>query len=130
MLVAATDDASLANRTVALTGPETLRFAEIVRRVGAAVGRTPRIARGPVWFHRALAVLLEATTRVPLVARAQVRILEEGLVEPWGEVDQLPDDLAPTLRFTPDRVRELLPRDRGAIEEFGLRCCPARTAAH
>jgi NADH dehydrogenase len=128
VLVAAADDERLRNRTIALTGPEEMPFSEIVRRVGAVVGRTPWIVRAPVIVHRVLARVLELTTRVPLVAVAQVRILEEGLVEPWGAVDPLPDEFVPTLRLTPERIRALLPADRSACDEFGCRLL--RASAH
>ena len=54
--------------------------------------------------------------KVPLVARAQVRILSEGIVEPALSCDQLPYDLKPTRRFTEEQIRRGLP----APECFGV----------
>lgn len=125
VLVAATADPRLANQTVALVGPDALPLAQIVRRVGAAAGRTPLLAPAPVWFHALFARGLELVMRTPLVARAQVRILAEGLTEHWGDVAPLPADLAATRRFTFEHVRTRLPADRSAREEFGCRWCRA-----
>ena len=79
----------------------------------------------PVWFHYALAVFLERIMTIPLAARAQVRILSEGVVEPAGRCDPLPADLNPTIHFTAEQIREGLP----VFEAFGLRdlrCCVSR----
>jgi len=56
------------------------------------------------------------------VARAQVRILSEGVVEPALVCDLLPAELLPTLRFTEDQIRKGLPAP-GAFTLKDLRCC-------
>jgi hypothetical protein len=60
--------------------------------------------------------------KVPLVAKAQVQILSEGVVEPATQCDPLPDDLVPVRRFTPDQIRSGLPNP-GAFGIRDLRCC-------
>jgi hypothetical protein len=80
--------------------------------------------RAPVWFHLTLARFWELTMKVPLVARAQVRILSEGVVEPAGPCDSLPPDLLPTRRFTDEQIRDGLPKP-GPFTLRDLRCCSA-----
>lgn len=112
----------LRNKTVALTGPEELTMRQIVHRVAGSVDRRAIVFPMPVRFHRLFAAVLEATMRIPLIARAQVRILEEGLCIPAGQCDQLPADLIPTTRFTLETIRpELPPPGRFTCDD--LRCC-------
>lgn len=59
----------------------------------------------PVVFHRLLARIAERVMPVPLVTRAQVRMLEEGLVAPARAPDDLPVDLVPSTAFTVEQVR-------------------------
>jgi hypothetical protein len=89
------------------------------------VGRTPLVVPAPVLLHRAMARAFEAVSRVPLMSVAQARILDEDLVEPWGEVTPLPDDLVPRRRMTPELLAAALPRQRSAREEFGCRLLTA-----
>jgi hypothetical protein len=103
----------LANRTVAIMGPEQMPLSEAVRRVARAVGRRPLIVPAPLLFHRALAVVAEATMTIPLASRAQVRILAESLVEPWAPFEPLPADLQPTTPFSDAQIRERLPAAGG-----------------
>ena len=71
-----------------------------------------------------LARFWELTMNVPLVARAQVRILSEGVVEPALPCDALPVDLLPARRFTDEQVRQGLPAP-GPFTLDDLRCCGA-----
>jgi NADH dehydrogenase len=105
-------------------GPETLMLSDAARRVGDLVGRTPVTLPAPVWFHRILAVVAELTMRVPLVSRAQVRMLAEGVSEPLGYDQLLPADLLPTTPFSAAAVRPELPSP-GPFTSRDLRCCPA-----
>lgn len=53
---------------------------------------------------------------------AQVRILSEGVLEAAPPTPDVPPDLAPTRRFTPEQIHNGLPVPR----PFGLRdlrCC-------
>lgn len=125
VLVAALTDERLANKTVAVTGPEELTLAAAVRRVGEAVGRQPFTFRAPLAFHYAFAWFLERVMKVPLVSLAQVRILSESLVEPAGVVDELPPDLAPRTAFTLDSIRAGLPAPgRFGASDLALTPCP------
>ncbi len=121
VVVASIDDPRL--RSVPVLGPEELMLSEAARRVGDLVGRRRPTFPAPVWFHRLLAVLAELTMRVPLVSRAQVRMLAEGVTDPVGFDRVLPADLVPTTPFSDIAVRPELPRP-GRFTPRDLRCCP------
>lgn len=112
----------LTKKSVALTGAEELYLSEAVRRVARVTGHNIHFLPVPVSFHYILARLWELTMKVPLVARTQVRILSEGVVEPALPCDPLPSDLVPTRRFTDDQIRKGLPRP-GPFTLSDLRCC-------
>jgi hypothetical protein len=57
-----------------------------------------------------MARVFELSMKVPLISRAQVQILAEGVVEPASPVTPLPYDLVPTRRFTPEQIRNGLPQ--------------------
>ena len=114
----------LSRATVAITGAEELYLSEAVRRVARVTGNRIRMFRAPIWFHLVMARFWELTMRVPLVARAQVRILSEGVVEPAGPCDPLPPDLLPQRRFTDDQIHNGLP-EPGPFTLRDLRCCRA-----
>lgn len=122
VLQAALIDGRLPRKTVALTGAEELLLSEAAGRVAAVLGRRVWIFPAPVVFHRVLAHLCEWTMKIPLVAKAQVQILVEGVVEPATPCDPLPADLVPVRRFTPDQIRSGLPAP-GAFGIRDLRCC-------
>jgi len=122
ILRAALVDGRLSRQTVAITGAEELYLSDAARRVADVVGRRVWIFPAPLWFHYALARVCEATMKVPLVARAQVRILSEGVVEPATKCDPLPPDLMPVRRFTPEQIRGGLP-EAGPFGLRDLRCC-------
>ena len=124
VLRAALTDPRLRNRTFALTGAEELYLSEAVRRVARVTSNRVRMFRAPVWLHRVLARFWELTMKVPLVARAQIRILSEGVVEPALPCDALPVDLWPELKFTDDQIRQGLPAP-GPFTVRDLRCCRA-----
>jgi NADH dehydrogenase len=119
---AALVEGRLSRLTVALTGAEELYLSEAVRRVARVTGQNPRLIRAPIWFHYGLAHFWELTMKIPLVARAQVRILSEGVVESVLPCDPLPLDLLPKRRFTDDQILKGLPR-AGGFTLRDLRCC-------
>jgi uncharacterized protein YbjT (DUF2867 family) len=119
---AALADGRLPKKTIALTGAEELYLSEAARRVAEVLGRRIWIFPAPLLFHYALALVCEWTMKVPLVARAQVRILSEGVVEPATSCDPLPPDLLPVRRFTPEQIRGGLP-EAGPFGLHDLRCC-------
>jgi NADH dehydrogenase len=121
VLRAALIDARLPRKTIALTGAEELYLSEAARRVAHVLGRHVWIFPAPLWFHYVLAQLCELTMRVPLVAKAQVRILSEGVTEPATPCDPLPQDLQPTRPFTPEQIRTGLP-EPGPFGLHDLRC--------
>ena len=112
----------LSHQTVAVTGAEELHLSEAVRRVARVSGNTIHTVPAPVWMHYMLAAFWELTMKVPLVARAQVRILEEGVLEPTMPCDPLPTDLAPSRRFTDEQITKGLPAP-GSFTFHDLRCC-------
>jgi uncharacterized protein YbjT (DUF2867 family) len=115
-------DGRLSRQTVAITGPEELFLSEAVRRVARVLGKPVLVLAMPVCFHYAVATLLEQIMTTPLVSRAQVRILSEGVTEPAGKCDSLPGDLEPRAFFAPEQIREGLP-DAGPFRLHDLRCC-------
>ena len=119
-LRAALVDACLARQTVAITGAPALYQSEAARPVAEVLNRRVWIFRAPVWF-RLLAEMFEVTMKILLIAKAQVPILSEGLVESVAECDPLPADLLPVLRFTEAQMRGGLP-ESGAFGVNDLRC--------
>ena len=102
-------EGALSRRTVAMVGPERMALGEAVRRVAAVLGARPLYVRLPIWIHSLMAVVLERAMWIPLVSRAQVRILSEGVAEPLPGVDPLPPELRPSIRFAPKSIRGGLP---------------------
>ena len=122
VLYAALAEGRLSRSTVCILGPEQLDLSQAVRRVAGAVGRAPFFFPAPVPLHSGLAVLCEALMKIPLVSRAQVRILSEGIVEPAGPCEDLPKDLSPATPFTLEEIRRRLP-DPGPFGLGDLRFC-------
>lgn len=114
-------DGRLVGSTVAVTGAEELLLSDAVRRIGRVVGRRVTIVPAAVWAMRMLAQLTEWMMVVPLLAKAQARMLAEGVSEPAPPADELPADLRPAGRFTDDAIRRALP-DRARFGAADLRC--------
>jgi NADH dehydrogenase len=100
----------MSGETVAVTGAEELMLSDAVRRVARVTGRRVFVFPAPVWAHYALAQLTEWTMIVPLVAKAQVRMLAEGVVDVMPPAGEVPADLAPRIRFTDEQIRRHLPK--------------------
>jgi uncharacterized protein YbjT (DUF2867 family) len=124
VMYAALVEGRLSGRTVAITGAEELYLSEAVRRVASVTGHQPWMVRAPVWSHYLLALCCELAMKVPLVARAQIRILSEGVTEPALLSDDLPEDLLPKRKFTEAQIRQGLP-EPGRFTLRDLRCCHA-----
>lgn len=122
ILEAALVDQRLSRKTIPVLGPEELTLAEAVRRVSSVVGKNPFFFRAPVFFHYALAWVLERLMTTPLVSVAQVRILSEGITEPPFALDELPADLTPRIQFDAAQIRKGLP-EPGRFRMTDLRCC-------
>jgi NADH dehydrogenase len=69
-----------------------------------------------------MARLLEAVMTIPLIARAQVEILAEGVVDPLPFADEPPPDLAPSTPFSLEVIRTGLPA-AGGFGRADLRWC-------
>ena len=125
-------EASIADRlsrsTVAVTGGETLLLSDAVRRVARVVDRRVLVIPAPVAFHHVLAQVCEWAMTVPLVAKAQVRMLAEGVSDSAGPAAELPADLRPRLPFDEAQIRAALP-DAGRFGREDLRACAARPSA-
>jgi len=122
ILKAALVDGRLSRQTVAVLGHEEMPLSEAVRRVGRVIGKTRLFLRMPLWFHYAFAGVMEATMKIPMVSRAQVRILAEGIVEPHPPCSLPPADLVPMTPFSDEQIRAGLP-EPGAFGVKDLRCC-------
>ena len=109
VLMASLVEGRLSRQTVAVLGPTEMPFDEAARLVARVVGVERPFLRAPIAFHYLLARVAERVMTVPLVAIGQVRILEEGVVEPTLAPDPLPADLTPRTRFVADSVRAGLP---------------------
>lgn len=107
----------LSRQTVAVLGAEQLSLADAVRRVARLVGRRVLVFRLPVWVHVVFAQVFEWAMRVPLLAKAQVRMLAEGVYRVPAGLDPLPADLVPRTRFTDEEILRAIPDARG----FGWR---------
>jgi len=59
---------------------------------------------------------------VPLVSVAQVRILSEGLAEPWPPCELPTPELAPKISFHQEQIRKGLPPP-GRFRSHDLRGC-------
>lgn len=106
--------------TVAVMGAEELLLSDAVRRVARVAGRTPLFIALPVWSIRALAQLTEWTMVVPLVAKAQARMLAEGVSEPLPWAPEVPADIRPSSPFSDESIRAALP-DAGRFGWADLR---------
>ena len=109
-------DDRLSRKTVVITGPETLTLQQAVKEVAAVVGKKPFYFRMPVLFHYGLAWVCEKSMKIPMVAKAQVRILSETLIDSATLCDKLPEDLVPEQSFTPENIRSGLP----PAQRFGM----------
>lgn len=95
--------------TIAVMGAETLPLAEAVRRVAKVAGKRPLFVPVPVWAIRILAQLTEWAMVVPLVAKAQARMLAEGVSEPLPWAPEAPEGIRPAGSFDEASIRAALP---------------------
>lgn len=124
LAAAALGDPRLVDATIAVLGPDEMPLGEAVRRVAQATGRRPLFVRLPVGAHLAIARLAEWTMKVPLIARAQVHILAEGVVDALPFATDPPADLVPTTPFDLVAIRRGLP-EPGGFGRADLRCSTA-----
>lgn len=117
VLVSSLIHGNLERKTVPILGPTEIGFDDAVRFVGEVIGKKRPTIRVPIAVHYLLARVTEFLMTVPLVATAQVRILEEELIEPTLAPDRLPADLTPRIPFDATSVRAGLP---ARLKRFGL----------
>lgn len=125
ILVTSIGDPRLANQTFAVLGPEQLLLSDAVKRVARVCKKRIFFFNMPILFHHVLAWLCERIMRVPLVAKAQVRILAEGVARKMDDSLDLPEDLRPAIAFSEAEIESGLPLP----EKFSFRdlsinpCC-------
>lgn len=113
-------DGRIAEPTVAVMGAEELELGAAVRRIAQVAGRRPLYVPLPVWAIRVLAQLTEWLMVTPLVAKAQARMLAEGVNEPAPFAPEPPAALRPTSLFTDDLIRAALPEGRFGLHDLRL----------
>jgi len=109
MLAAA--EGRISEPTVAVMGAEELPLGDAVRRIARVVGRKPLYIAVPVWSIRILAQLTEWIMIVPLVAKAQAKMLAEGVSEPAPWAPEVPIGLRPSRPFSEESIRAALPAE-------------------
>jgi uncharacterized protein YbjT (DUF2867 family) len=127
VLVASVVEGRLDRQTLAVLGPTEVGFDDAVRAIARVLNRRVLVVRLPMTFHRALAWVSEQVMTVPLIARAQVRMLEEEIVEPVLASDDLPQDLLPRTPFDDRSIRAGLPEPgRFGLKDLRLANRPTR----
>lgn len=109
VLLSALVGARLSHQTIGLVGPTEIGFDDAARLVARVIGKHRLFVRAPLAFHRLLAEVSERTMTTPLIARAQVQILNEEVIEPSRAPDLVPCDLAPSTAFDETSIRAGLP---------------------
>lgn len=99
-----------ARQTVAVTGPEEFPFSQAARKIAKAMGKSILVLPFPVFFHRILAWFSEGFMPKPLITKAQVQMLADGISQPTPESIPLPGELQPKIRFTEEQIRKRMPR--------------------
>jgi NADH dehydrogenase len=110
----------LRDSTVAVVGATELTLSEAVRQIARVAGIRPVIVPAPVWSIRLVAQLTEWAMVVPLVAKAQARMLAEGVSVPAPYAPEPPEDLRPARSFDDQRIRAAQPH--GGFGRDDLRC--------
>jgi NADH dehydrogenase len=109
VLIVGLTEKRLSRKTVALMGPEALHLSDVARRVGRLIGKRLLVVPAPPAVNYVVAHIAERMMKVPLASIAQVRMLNEGLTEPCGTVDALPEDLIPRTPLSEEVLRAGLP---------------------
>ncbi|MGV7222528.1 MAG: SDR family oxidoreductase [Nitrospinales bacterium] len=109
LIISSFNDTALTNKRVPVTGPDEMTLEEAIKRVSKVVEKKPLFIPMPVCFHFLFSLVLERIMKEPLIAQAQVQILAEGLAEPAGIWDALPEGQFPETYFTDEQIRNGLP---------------------
>lgn len=124
VLSAVVIEGRLSHKTVGLVGPTELSFDDAARLVAKVLGKHRLFVAAPSTFHDLLARVAERMMTVPLIARAQVRILDEEVVESLLAPDPVPEDLRPSTPFSSESILAGLP-DAGPFRLADLRAFSA-----
>lgn len=104
--------------TIAVMGADEITLGEAIRRIARVAGRRPAYIPVPPWMVRALAQVTEWTMVVPLVAKAQARMLSEGVSEAAPFAPEAPMGIRPSRPFDDDRIRAALPQGRFTLDDL------------
>ncbi len=104
--------------TVAVMGADEVTLGEAIRRIARVADRRPAFVPLPVWSIRVLAQLTEWLMVVPLVAKAQARMLAEGVSEAAPFAPELPAPLRPSRPFSDERIRAAMPDGRFTADDL------------
>lgn len=101
------DENRLSRQTVAVIGPEEFPFSTAARRISRAMGKPfLLILPFPVFFQQILAWVSERFMPKPLITKAQVQMLADGISKPLSDSLPLPDNLAPKTLFTEEQIQK------------------------
>ncbi|GAB3596234.1 NAD(P)H-binding protein [Microbacterium tumbae] len=106
--------------TIAVMGVDEITLGEAIRRIARVAGRRPAFLPLPVWAIKALGHITEWTMVVPLVAKAQARMLAEGVSEPLPPAPEAPEGIRPARPFTDERIRAALPAGRFGPDDLRI----------
>jgi NADH dehydrogenase len=106
--------------TVAVMGVDEVTLGEAIRRIARVADRRPAYLPVPVWTIRLLARVTERLMVVPLVARAQARMLAEGVSEAAPPAPEPPVGIRPSRGFTDERIRAALPEGRFGLSDLRI----------
>ena len=105
------DENRLSRQTVAVIGPEEFPFSTAARRISRAMGKPFLLVLPfPVLIQRLLAWVSERFMPKPLITKAQVQMLADGISKPLPDSKMLPEDLTPKTLFTEEQIRKGLPK--------------------
>lgn len=129
LLVAALEG-RIAEPTIAVMGADEVTLGEALRRIARVDERSPLFFPVPLWTIRVLAQLTEWTMVTPLVAKAQARMLAEGVTEPAPYAPEAPEEFRPRRAFSDERIRAALPGGPFTLDDLrAVRWLRARRGA-
>ncbi|MFK4762755.1 NAD(P)H-binding protein [Microbacterium sp. ZW T5_45] len=106
--------------TIAVMGADEVTLGEAIRRIARVAGRRPAYLPVPVWTIRVLAQLTEWLMVTPLVAKAQARMLAEGVSEAAPPAPEAPVGIRPSRPFSDESIRTALPEGRFTLADLRL----------
>ena len=108
--------------TYSVVGPDEFTLEEMIFEVGDVLGKKPKYFQLPVFLFRALSWLFEKIMKIPIVSRAQVELLAEGMSVAASPCRELPKELLPQKRFDPERIQRGLSKRRPLGLSYCLMC--------